>query len=112
MKSLYSALVACLLTAFLTTTATGASPVVISEFMASNTRGLVDEDGANPDWIEIRNTSAAAVNLNDWSLTDNPGSLTKWRFPDTNINAGAYIVIFASGKNRRIPGRPDRKSVV
>ena len=106
MKSLYSALVVCLLTASLTANATAVSPVVISEFMASNTRGLADEDGANPDWIEIRNTSAAAVNLNDWSLTDNPGSLTKWRFPDTNINAGAYLVIFASGKNRRVPGKP------
>jgi len=106
MKPLYSALVACLLTAFLTTNANAASPVVISEFMASNTRGLVDEDGTNPDWIEIRNTSTVAVNLNNWSLTDNPGSLTKWRFPATNINAGAYMIIYASGKNRRIPGKP------
>ena len=105
MKTLYSALVACLLTAVLTTNADAASPVVISEFMASNTRGLADEDGTNPDWIEIRNTTNVAVNLSNWSLTDNPGSLTKWRFPDTNINAGAYMIIFASGKNRRIPGR-------
>ncbi len=106
MKPLYSALVACLLTAVLAANVDAASPVVISEFMASNTRGLVDEDGTNPDWIEIRNTTNVAVNLNNWSLTDNPGSLTKWRFPDTNISAGAYMIIYASGKNRRVPGRP------
>jgi hypothetical protein len=83
-----------------------ASPVVISEFMADNTRTLFDEDGDSEDWIEIRNVSDASVNLLDWSLTDAAGNLTKWRFPATNLNVGAYMVVFASNKDRRTPGRP------
>jgi hypothetical protein len=83
-----------------------ASRVVISEFMADNTRTLFDEDGDSEDWIEIRNVGDAAVNLLDWSLTDAAGNLRKWRFPATNLNVGAYLVVFASNKDRCTPGRP------
>ncbi|HEV2665457.1 MAG TPA: lamin tail domain-containing protein, partial [Blastocatellia bacterium] len=82
------------------------SPVVISEIMADNTRTLQDEDGDSEDWIEIRNVGSNAVSLRDWALTDDAGDLTKWRFPATNLNVGAYMVIFASDKDRRVPGRP------
>jgi hypothetical protein len=80
--------------------------VVISEFMASSSRTLADEDGEFPDWIELHNTGAVAVNLLDWSLTDNPAALTQWRFPATNLVAGGRMVVFASGKNRRVAGAP------
>ncbi|MGC8828354.1 MAG: lamin tail domain-containing protein [Verrucomicrobiia bacterium] len=85
-----------------------ASQLVISEFMASmsNTNIIADEDSDSSDWIEIRNVGATAINLDGWFLTDDANNLRKWRFPATNINAGAYMVIFASGKNRAIPGRP------
>ncbi|MGB0775041.1 MAG: hypothetical protein ACPGUY_04300 [Akkermansiaceae bacterium] len=36
---------------------------VISEFMASNSNGLQDEDGDNEDWIEVFNPDATSVNL-------------------------------------------------
>jgi hypothetical protein len=74
--------------------------------MASNRSGIVDDFGDRPDWIEIRNVSLTPVNLFNWSLTDSAGNPTKWRFPETNINAGAYMVIYASGRDRRIPGAP------
>ena len=80
------------------------STLVISEFMASNTRTLADEDNEFSDWVEIHNYGPAPVNLLGWSLTDEAGNLTKWLFPDTNINAGAYLVLFASDKDRRVPG--------
>jgi hypothetical protein len=93
--------------------ASAASSVVISEFMASNrTTNLLNQVfgpaafPAAPDWIEIRNISGAPVNLLNWSLTDNAGNPTKWRFPETNLNAGSYLVIAASGLDRRIPGAP------
>ena len=69
--------------------------VVISEFMASNTHTLFDEDGESSDWIEIQNVGTNTVNLLNWSLTDNPAKLTLWRFPATNLNAGAFLVVFA-----------------
>jgi hypothetical protein len=76
----------------------------ISEFMASNTRTLADEDGDYSDWIEIYNPSAVPVNLDGWSLTDNASNLRKWNFPATNVAGGGFLVVFASGKDRRVPG--------
>ena len=80
--------------------------VLISEFMASNSRTLADEDGEFSDWIELHNTGPATVNLLGWSLTDSAASLTQWQFPATNLQSGAHLVVFASGKNRRTPGVP------
>ncbi len=83
-----------------------ASPVVISEFMASNTRTLLDDTGQYSDWIEIQNISSNTVNLLNWSLTDSEGDLAKWRFPATNLNAGQFMIIFASSPERAVPGAP------
>src|SRR5690349_13164184 len=81
-----------------------AENVLISEFMTKNVAGLTDEDGSHEDWIEIFNAETNAVNLLNWSLTDSAGNLAKWKFPDTNIGPGRFIVVFASSKNRRTPG--------
>ncbi len=80
--------------------------LVLSEFMASNTRSLADEDGSDEDWIEIYNNSSSPVNLMNWALTDNAGNLTKWLFPATNLGPRGFILVFASNKNRRAPGAP------
>lgn len=80
--------------------------LVISELMASNSRTLADEDGEYPDWIEIYNPGPATVELSGWALTDNPAAPGQWTFPETNLMAGGYLVVFASGKNRRVAGRP------
>ena len=79
---------------------------VISEFSASNQSGLQDEDGDRPDWIEIHNPDPAPAVLTNWYLTDDSGNRTKWRFPAVTIPAGGYLVVFASGKDRRVPGQP------
>ena len=84
----------------------GATNVIISEFMAKNSIGPVDDFGAHSDWIEIYNGGCCPVDLNGWSLTDNAASLAKWRFPATNIGPGEFIVVWASDRNRRIPGAP------
>jgi len=72
----------------------------ISEFMASNSSTLQDEDGDYSDWIEIHNFGTTAINLENWFITDNGGNLDKWQFPSRNLPAGGYLVIFASDKNR------------
>jgi hypothetical protein len=79
-------------------------PPYISEFMASNTRTLRDDTGQFPDWIELHNPSAAAVDLGGWYLTDSTNNLAKWRFPSTNLPAGGFLVVYASGLDRRVPG--------
>lgn len=78
----------------------------LTEFMASNSGTLADEDGSHEDWIEIQNTSPATVNLLNWSLTDDAQELTKWSFPATNLPPGQFLVVFASNKDRRAPGAP------
>jgi hypothetical protein len=80
--------------------------VIISEFLADNSGGLTDEDGDSPDWIELYNSSTALVNLTGWYLTDDPDDLTKWSFPATNLAASSFMTVFASGKDRRVPGAP------
>jgi len=80
--------------------------VSISEFMASNSRTLADENGDFSDWIEIANTGITAVDLGGWYLTDDAGNLTKWQFPSTNLNGGGFLVVFASNKDRRVAGLP------
>jgi hypothetical protein len=81
-----------------------ASPVRINEIMALNESTLADSEGDYPDWIELYNTGAEAVNLAGWTLTDDPAEPRKWIFPDTVLDAGNYLVVFASGKNRYTPG--------
>lgn len=82
--------------------------VVINEFLAANvsTNGLVDEDGQPSDWIELLNRGTNTVNLGGWSLTDTTDTPAEWTFPSTNLAAGHYLVVFASGKDRRLPGAP------
>jgi hypothetical protein len=79
--------------------------VRITEFMASNTQTLLDEDGDSSDWIEIQNTSNGAVNLLNWALTDSAGNPGKWRFPATNLPPKSFLIVFASGKERAIAGQ-------
>lgn len=81
-------------------------PPYLSEFMASNTRTLRDDNGQFSDWIEIHNPSDAPLELTGWHLTDSPDDLAKWRFPATNLTAGGFLVVFASGQDRRVPGAP------
>ena len=75
--------------------------IVINEFLASNQSGLEDEDGTKGDWIELKNTSDESVSLGGWSLTDDATIPNKWNFPDVVIGPQAYVVVFASGKDRK-----------
>jgi len=77
--------------------------VVINEFLARNDGGLQDEDGAYPDWIELYNPTADAVDLEGWYLTDDATDLTRWEFPDVTLASGEYLVVFASNKDRTDP---------
>ena len=82
---------------------TSDAQVAISELMAVNSETLADEDGDYPDWIELHNPGDAAVHLGGWSLTDDPRNFTRWTFPGLTLPAGEFLVVFASGKDRRDP---------
>ncbi|HEY7117546.1 MAG TPA: lamin tail domain-containing protein, partial [Tepidisphaeraceae bacterium] len=83
-----------------------ATTPIINEFLAVNDSGLTDQDGQNSDWIEIYNPTGSAVNLNGWRLTDTSDDpSTWWTFPAVTLNPDKYLVVFASGKDRRVAGQ-------
>ncbi|MGC3961265.1 MAG: lamin tail domain-containing protein [Verrucomicrobiota bacterium] len=77
--------------------------LVINEILCANvkTNGLADEDGAQEDWIEIYNRGTQPVTLANWSLSDDPALPGLWTFPARTLNPGQYLIVFASGKDRR-----------
>ncbi len=84
----------------------GFSAPVISEFMADNVTTATDEDGDFSDWIEIHNPDATPVSLDGWYLTDSAGKLDKWTFPALSLPPGGFLIVWASSKDRRVPGAP------
>jgi len=104
------------------------SQPVLNEIMSSNITSIEDEydvdqqncpvpdcdwwykrmgdathDGEYPDWIEIYNPGSKSINLNGFGLSDNPSNPYKWIFPDVTIAPQKYLLVFASGKNRKEP---------
>lgn len=77
------------------------SAQVINEIQSSNLSTIADEDADYPDWIELHNPSPTPIHLSGFGLSDNPNSPFKWTFPSVTLSAGAYLVVFASGKDRR-----------
>ncbi len=84
--------------------------VWISEIMAVNPGGseggLQDEDGDRVDWIELWNDGATPVDLAGWHLTNSRQITNQWTFPSFVLAPGSFLVTFASGKNRAVPGLP------
>ncbi|MFI5171218.1 MAG: lamin tail domain-containing protein [Chitinophagales bacterium] len=74
--------------------------IVINEVSPTNNKYFEDEDGSYPDWIEIYNDGAGAVNLSGYSLKDDNALGTNWVFPDTVLPASQRLIVYASGKNR------------
>ena len=77
--------------------------IVITEFMAVNSKGIVDEDNQYSDWLELYNNTENAIDLAGWYLSDNATNLKEWQFPSIIIPKGGYLVVFASDKNRTDP---------
>jgi hypothetical protein len=72
------------------------TPVVINEFMASNTATLADPQGEFDDWLELRNLTGTAVDLTGRYLTDDATNPRKWPFPPgTTIPADGYLLVWA-----------------
>lgn len=75
--------------------------VYLSELMPMNRSILTDADGEFSDWIELYNGTSAPVNLENYALSDSDRTLRKWKFPAVTLNPGQYLLVFASGKDRR-----------
>ncbi len=74
--------------------------VRINEYVSRNKSTLYDSAGDYGDWIELYNTSEAAVDLSGWALTDAEDDLSRWLFPaGTTLPAGGYLLVFCDGKD-------------
>ena len=72
----------------------------------NNTRGVritevLASSSKSDDWIELYNSTGAAVDLSGCGLSDNAGRPRKWQFPSgTVIQPGQYLGVFANGLDR------------
>ena len=79
-------------------------PLVINEFMASNSSSAQDPQGQYDDWIEIYNFGSSAIDIEGFYLTDDMSDPTKWRIPDgipalTTIPSNGYVLVWADNDN-------------
>lgn len=74
--------------------------LVINEFSSLNIDYL-DEDNDASDWIELYNAGNEAINLLDYSLSDDTLDILKWKFPEILLPSKNTILVFASGKDRK-----------
>ena len=61
-------------------------------------------DYSNPqqfqDWVELYNLGVSAVNLTNWSMTDDTAYPAKWKFPaNTTIPANGYLIVMCDNRN-------------
>jgi hypothetical protein len=80
--------------------------LVVTEILAANSNTIKDDAGESSDYVELYNGSPATVNLGGYYLTDTAANLTQWQFPATNLLSGQHLMIWASGRDRRIAGAP------
>ncbi|MGB0390463.1 MAG: CotH kinase family protein [Salibacteraceae bacterium] len=71
--------------------------LVINEFGASNSSVVKNDQGGYSDWIEIYNNSSSAISLNGYYLSDDLSDTMTYKFPDVSLNAGEFLMIWASG---------------
>jgi hypothetical protein len=74
------------------------SPLVINEFMANNVSSVQDPAGDYDDWVEIFNTSDSPVHMVGKSLTNQCTDWDKWMFPDVDIPAKGYLIVWCDNE--------------
>ena len=77
---------------------TETSKVIVNEVMPFESE-LLPGAAAQYAWVELYNTSGETVNLNDFFLSDNPDNVKKWRFPEVELEANGYMVVYMSGED-------------
>jgi hypothetical protein len=99
MKSTWPLTIVALIIATLYSNAYQAQ-VVINEGSNRNFQTIYDEDGDAEDWIELYNSGSETVNLFGYSLTDDPTFASLWTFNSYDLEPGAFLLVYCSGKNR------------
>ncbi|MDO4543085.1 MAG: lamin tail domain-containing protein [Clostridia bacterium] len=90
--------------AYLLSVATQPSTLRISELMSNNGATLPDSRGVFSDWIELTNVGSAAVDLNQFYLTDDALDPYQFRLPERTLGPNEYVLVFCSGLNTVLDG--------
>lgn len=75
------------------------SQIYLNEISSSNQEIITDEFGDTPDWVELYNAGETTVNLAGYYLSDSETNFTKWQFPNVDIAAKGFLLLFASGND-------------
>jgi hypothetical protein len=62
--------------------------------VADNETGDVDENDQMEDWVDISNTGTEAIDLQGWTLTDDPDAEEPWAFPAVQLVAGGTLRVW------------------
>ncbi len=84
----------------------GTADVFITEIAATGENAIADDDGQRQGWVELGNFGNEEVSIEGWKVTDNFHQPSKWAFPKIILKRGERIIVYASGKDRKTPGRP------
>lgn len=94
MKAKFVSLLIVVILAF-----TSESQVIINEYSCSNMNGYVDNFGENEDWIELYNTTGAAIDLTGFYLSDKSSNPLKWPIPSGSIPSNGFKMVVCSRRD-------------
>ena len=77
------------------------SKLYINEICPSNQNIIRDDDNEYVDYIELYNGYDYDIDLDGYYLSDSEFATSKWKISDMVIKANDYVLIYASGKNRK-----------
>jgi len=80
---------------------TTAQDIVINEVEGANTSVIKDEDGSSSDWIELYNWGDTPIDLSGFGISNKKSEPLKWVFPSVVVPAKGFLLVFASGKDRK-----------
>ncbi|MBN2064804.1 MAG: lamin tail domain-containing protein, partial [Sedimentisphaerales bacterium] len=86
-----------------TSTVKGGTPGVFDNALAANSivinEVLAHSHATLPDWIELYNNTASAVNISGWYLSDSSTNMLKYQIPDGTVIAPYGFVVFYEDKH-------------
>lgn len=79
-----------------------AAQLLLNEVCSGN--GLLEDSfDRTPDWIELYNSGAEEIDLEDYFLSDDENDYYLWQLPDMALESGAFIVLFSEGDVEQSP---------
>jgi hypothetical protein len=90
--------------AALLTTHAAHAQIQINELLAVNSTIAHDPDfGEFSDFVELRNAAPTALDLEGYTLTDDPADERKWALPALTLAPGEYLLLWTDGFDKH-PG--------